>query len=87
MTVRQTADPLSDDLDDEPRPGALHLWRISSVGLDPEAAALHDQQLLGTDLMFFTAFLGGWDVMGGGDPVVVIFVIVVFCFVTSSSSS
>ncbi|XP_043236757.1 NEDD4 family-interacting protein 1-like isoform X1 [Amphibalanus amphitrite] len=53
------SDPLADELDDE-RAGALHLWRISSVGLDPEAAALHDQQLLGTDLMFFTAFLAAF---------------------------
>ncbi|XP_037070318.1 LOW QUALITY PROTEIN: NEDD4 family-interacting protein 1-like, partial [Pollicipes pollicipes] len=53
------AEPLPDELDEDR--SALHLWRISSVGLDPEAAAaLHDQQLLGTDLMFFTAFLAAF---------------------------
>ncbi|XP_076047687.1 nedd4 family interacting protein [Oratosquilla oratoria] len=36
--------------------GGLRVLRISSLGLDPETAEIAEEQLLGTDFMFFIAF-------------------------------
>lgn len=39
--------------------GAMRVLRVSSLGgLDPETAEIAEEQLLGTDFMFFVAFAG-----------------------------
>lgn len=40
-------------------PGGVRVLRVSSLGgLDPETAEIAEEQLLGTDFMFFVAFAG-----------------------------
>lgn len=39
--------------------GGMRVLRVSSLaGLDPETAEIAEEQLLGTDFMFFVAFAG-----------------------------
>lgn len=46
---------------------AMRVLRVSSLGgLDPETAEIAEEQLLGTDFMFFVAFAGKWVLCCGG---------------------
>lgn len=56
---RQKAQEENTGDDTEPQ-NLLPIWRLSPLSAEMEAAALQDDRLLGTDFMFFTAFLAAF---------------------------